>query len=355
MHLGRSVLLQSIVLLSMVVLAPLLVGCGEETQARGGDAVFLRGAGATFPKLIYQKWIEVYEENHPNVDVDYEAVGSGAGTDRFLANEPGLTFGASDAALKDEEIASVERGAVLVPMTAGTIVLAYNLPGLGGELKLSREALAGIFLGEITSWNDERIQTSNPSVKLPSRPITVVVRMDSSGTTYGFVNHLAAISPKWKDTVGVGKRIDWPSRTLPGRGNAGVAAFIQRSPGAIGYIQYGFSQKLDLPLASLQNKAGSYIAPTGTSGTAMIDGMQLDKHLRAFNPDPDGEQSYPIGSLTWILAYGRYEHAEDAAALRAFLTWCLTTGQQYAEETGYLRLPARFVEAGRKAIGTIRP
>ena len=317
--------------------------------------MFLRGAGATFPKLLYEKWIDTYEAAHPEVDVDYEAVGSGAGTRRFLANEPGLLFGASDAALKDEEIASVERGAVLVPMTAGSIVLAYNLPELKGTLRLSREALAGIFLGTITNWNDDELKRANPGISLPARPITVVVRMDGSGTTYGFANHLAAISKPWRDGPGVGKRIDWPSRTLPGRGNAGVAALVQRSPGAIGYVQYGFSRKLDLPLASLQNKAGSYVAPTGSSGTAMIDALELDKHLRAFDPDPAGKDAYPIGSLTWILAYGRYEHAEDAAALRAFLSWCLEEGQSHAEGQGYLRLPRRFVDAGLKAIGRIGP
>lgn len=342
-------------LLPLIAAALLIAGCSDRKEPRPGAAVFLRGAGATFPKLLYERWIDVYEEENPTVDVDYEAVGSGAGEKRFLANEPGLIFGASDGALDDEDIAKASRGAVLVPMTAGSIVLAYNLPGFDGDLKLSRDALAGIFLGTVTSWNDDAIQESNPGKRLPDRPISVVVRMDSSGTTRGFVTHLAAISPAWKNGPGVGKRIDWPSRTLPGRGNSGVAALIQRSPGAIGYVQYGFSQKLALPLASLQNKAGNYVAPTGSSGTAMIDSLELDKHLRAFNPDPEGERAYPIGTLTWILAHEQYEHAADAEALRAFLTWCLTDGQRYAEDAGYLQLPQRFVDAGRKAVARIRP
>ncbi len=340
---------------SLLCLLCLLPACGASDASQNKAAVYLRGAGATFPKLIYQKWIETYEREHPAIDIEYEAVGSGDGVKRYLTNEPGLTFGASDVAPNPNQLDMVQRGAVPIPMTAGSIVLAYNLPGFDGELRLSRNVMAGIFLGTISQWNDEQIKASNPGKSLPDRAITVAVRMDGSGTTSVFTEHLAAISPAWRDGPGIGKRIDWPSRTLPGRGNAGVAARIQRSPGSIGYIQYGFAQKLSLPLATLENKAGSYIAPSGTSGTAMIASLKLDKYLCGSNPDPDGKDAYPIGSLTWILAYGRYTDTAESKALRDFLSWCLSEGQSYAEGQGYLQLPDHVRKRALQAVGTIQP
>jgi phosphate transport system substrate-binding protein len=316
------------------------------------DAKLIRGAGATFPAPLYKKWIGQYAALHPDVVVDYEAVGSGEGTKRFLAGE--VDFGASDAALSDEQMARVDRGVQLVPTTAGSIALAYNLPELGGELRLSREVYVDIFLNEITRWDDARIKKLNPELNLPNKAIAVVARRDSSGTTYAFTNHLSAISDHWRDRgPGTGKLIDWPGPTMLANGNEGVAGVIKRTAGAIGYVEYGIAARGGLSLARLENRAGKFVAPTGSSGMATLANADLPENLRAFFPDPAGEDSYPIVTYTWILLYRQYEEPELADRVKAFLRWCLTDGQQYNEELGFIELPPEVAAAAVEAVERI--
>lgn len=317
-------------------------------------AVALHGAGATFPAPLYQKWITVYRQQHPSVTIDYQAVGSGEGTKQFLANA--VDFGASDAALSDEQIQQAKPGATLIPATAGAIVLAYNLPDVTGPLKLSREVYADIFLGKIRHWNDPRIQALNPDLKLPKQTITLVARQDSSGTTYALTSHLSAISPEWRAGPGIGKTVDWPGVSMVASGNEGVAGRIKRSWGSLGYVEYGFARRLGLPMIHLQNKAGAYIEPGLAGGQAALAANvgQIPANLRVFLPDPDGAESYPIVTFTWLLLHERYSDPAKGAALKAFIDWALSEGQSYSDAEGYIPLPAGVATLARQALARVQ-
>ena len=255
-------------LLAVVVLVGGLHGCSsedskEEKAKAPPGGVLLRGAGATFPSWLYKRWFEVYHDDYPKTVITYDSVGSGEGIRRFIGKnvkeEEQVDFGASDAAMKDDEIASVPRGVVLLPVTAGSVVLAFNLPDFQGELKLSRKAYAGIFSGEIKNWNDPLIARTNPGMKLPKLTINTVVRQDGSGTTYAFTRHLDAIDETWHSRHGAGTLISWPGSAMRAKGNEGVAGRIKQAVGSIGYVSYEFAHQLGLKLAVLENKEGSLL------------------------------------------------------------------------------------------------
>ena len=341
-------------------------GCGPSAQSKSqivapSGGVLLRGAGATFPEPLYKRWFTEYGLLHTDVVVVYDAVGSGLGVKRFIGKDADLTeadaveFAGSDAAMTDAEIAQVDRGALLVPATAGAVVLAYNIPGFKGDLKLSREAYSGIFLGTITQWNDPKIAATNPDANLPEITIAVVARQDASGTTYALTNNLSAVNPQWRDRFGATTLVDCPGDTMRTSGNDGVAGRIKQSVGSIGYVHYGFAQRLGLKMALLENKAGHFIAPTSESAMATIASAQLPKNLRLFFPDPDGEQSYPIVTFSWILLYKEYADPHKAAAVKELLKWCLTDGQQSSAELGYIRLAPNVVTAAVKAVDSVKP
>ena len=338
-----------------VLLASLGLGC-TSNEAKSGLAtgtVQLTGAGATFPAPLYEKWFKVYQKQNPNVQVSYDAIGSGDGIKQFVAGS--VDFGASDAAMKDEEIAKVERGVQLVPVVAGSIVLAYHLDGLGGELKLPRDVYVDIFLSVITTWDDPRIQAANPGLKLPRETIALAVRQDSSGTTYAFTNHLSAISETWRDRgPGVGTVIDWPGHAMVARGNEGVAGRIQQSANAIGYVEYGTAQRAGLKMAWLENQAGQFIQPHGGSGLATLLNVDMPDNLRVFFPDPAGADSYPIVTYSWLLLNKSYADAKKAVALKTYVKWCLTEGQAYNESLGYVRLSPKVVALAIQAVEAIQ-
>jgi phosphate transport system substrate-binding protein len=282
-------------------------------------------------------------------------VGSGEGIRGFLAEE--LDFAGSDAALSDEQMTQVKRGAQLVPATAGIIVIAYHVKDLNGQLKLPRAVYENIFAGKITRWNDAKIQAANPDVKLPNENITIVARQDSSGTTYAFTNHLSAISPEWRDRgPGVGKVVDWPGNAMVARGNEGVASRIKVSEGSIGYMEYGFAKRLGLPMASLENKAGHFVEPDDSSGAEALaqNSQRMPENLRLLIPDPDGEKSYPILTLSWLLLYKHHPNAERASAIKQFVNYGLTDGQRYSNELGYVPLPEEIISRSRKALDAIQ-
>jgi phosphate transport system substrate-binding protein len=266
-----------------------------------------------------------------------------------------VDFGASDAAMSDEEMAAVARGVQLLPTVAGSIVLAYNLDGLGGDLKLSRDVYVDIFLGKIKTWDDPRLKAINPSLRLPRDNIALVVRQDSSGTTYAFTNHLSAISTKWRDQgPGVGRVIAWPGNPMIASGNEGVAGRIKNSKGAIGYVEYGFAQRAGLPMAWLENKAGQFIEPHGGSGRATLLNVEMPDNLRVFFPDPDGQDSYPIVTFSWLLLYKQYDDQHKTAALKQYLKWCLKEGQTFNEALGYIRLAPQVIARTMTAVDSIR-
>ncbi|MFB2837023.1 phosphate ABC transporter substrate-binding protein PstS [Floridanema evergladense] len=311
--------------------------------------VIIAGAGASFPAIIYQRWFSDFGKKNPNVQISYQSVGSGAGVQQLINGT--VDFGASDVAMTDEEIAKVSRGVVLIPMTAGSVVVGYNLSNIT-SLRLSRSTLISIFLGEIKTWDDARIAKDNPGLNLPTTPIAIVYRADGSGTTAIFTQHLSAISSKWKSKVGEGKSVSWPTGA-GAKGNEGVTAQIKQTPGAIGYLEYGYARNSKIPYATLQNKAGNFIAPTPTNSATALASVKLPRNLRAFVPDPPGENSYPIVTYTWILAYKTYPDGNKAKALREALNYGLTTGQDIADDLGYIPLPESVVNKAQAAVNSI--
>jgi phosphate transport system substrate-binding protein len=329
---------------------PLLVLSVASCNFHSGNKVKLQGSGASFPAPLYNKWFKSYYEAHPDVRVDYQSVGSGAGVKAL--QDKTVDFGASDAAMSTEEIAKVDAGVQLLPMTAGSIVLAYNLKGVD-DLKLSRDTYVGIFLGKVTKWNDPGIVASNPGAKLPDGDINVVVRADSSGTSFVFTKHLSAISKEFAKSPGTNKMPNFTVGTKS-KGNEGVSAAISTTPGSIGYIEYGFAKAVKLKMATLQNKAGKHVEPTIASGqAALASEKKMPENLVIWIPDPEGDNAYPIVTYTWIMTYKKYEEPKKAAALKDMLTYCLTDGQKNCEELGYIPLPREVVEAVKAALGNI--
>src|SRR5262252_1915392 len=312
----------------LVAFASILGGCSrseQETQAKPAGTTLLTGAGSTFASVIFDRWFAAYHESNPKSIVKYAAVGSGEGVRRFIgknvAAEERVDFGASDSAMSDAEIERANNNAVMVPITAGCVVLAYNLPGFQGELKLSRRAYSGIFLGEIKQWNDPLIAQSNPGVKLPNLTIATVVRQDGSGTTFAFTKILDASSDRWRNRFGPSTLVDWPGNTMRAKGNEGVAGLIGKSEGAIGYVGYEFAKKIGLATAALENKDGKFVKPSEKSCGAALDTADVPDNLRVFVSDPKGADSYPIVTFSWILLHKNYQHHETASALRELFQW----------------------------------
>jgi len=337
MNMKRFAILTLLVAVSLTVIA---------CSGNKGNSVKLQGAGASFPAPLYQKWFKEYSGAHPSVQVDYQSVGSGSGVKSFM--DKTVDFAASDAAMKPEDIAKVEGGVQLLPMTAGSIVLAYNLRDVP-NLRLSRDAYVGIFLGKVTKWNDPLIAKSNPDAKLPDLPINVVVRADGSGTTYVFTKHLSAISPEFQKTVGVNTTPAWPVGTKS-KGNEGVTASIMTTPGSIGYVEYGYAHSQNLHMAILENKSGNYVAATTDSAKAGLASAELPPDLIAWVPDPEAKDAYPIVTYTWMILYKKYDDKGKLTALKSLVNYGLTDGQKEAEALGYVPLPDNVVAANKAAF-----
>ncbi len=318
-----------------------------------GGNVSLTGAGASFPAPLYATWFQGLNQKYPNLQVNYQSVGSGAGVEQFTKGT--VDFGASDVGMKDEEIAKVpaDKGVILLPMTAGSIVLAYNLPDVP-ELKLPRAVYTDILLGKIKSWDDAAIAKANPGAKLPKQPITVVHRSDGSGTTGVFTKHLSAISPEWKTKIGDGKTVNWATG-IGSKGNEGVTASISQTQGSIGYVEYGYAKQNGLKFAALENKGGKFVVPNDESAAKTLEAVTLPADLRAFITDPEGADSYPIVTYTWILVYKKYPDAAKAKAVEAMIEYGLTEGQKKAVELGYVPLPANVIQKVAAAADVISP
>ena len=316
----------------------------------------LRGAGATFPSLLYKRWFSSYHDTNPTVYIAYDAVGSSEGIRRFLgkdvSEEEQIDFGASDAALSDAQIAAAGNNVLMIPATAGCVVLAYHLPGFSGELKLSRKAYTGIFLGKVRNWNDPLITQSNPGVKLPDLSIVTIVRQDGSGTTFAFTNHLNAISDEWRARFGPATLVNWPGDAMRAKGSEGVAGLIQKSEGSIGYVGNEFARRIGLSVASLENKDGNYVKPSDQGCAMALATAEIPEDLRVFAPDPPGAGSYPIVTFSWILLHKTYKNAPNAEAVRKLFQWSLQDGQRYASELGYVALPA---EIAKRALAALSP
>jgi len=321
-------------------------GGGSPTPAEAASAVKLQGAGASFPAPLYNKWFKEYSAAHQSVLVDYQSVGSGSGVKSVMDRT--VDFGASDAAMKPEDMAKVDGGVQLFPMTAGSIVLAYNVQGVDG-LKLPRSVYPGIFLGKVTRWNDPAIALANPGVKLPDLPVNVVVRADSSGTSFVFSKHLSAVSDDFSKTVGANTMPNWPAGTKS-KGNEGVTASIMSTPGSIGYIEYGYARSQKMAMAVLENKSGKYVAATTESGQAALASATLPDDMIVWASDPEVPEAYPIVTYTWLICYKNYPDKNKLQAMRDLLKFGLTDGQKDAESLGYIPLPAGVVAKATDAV-----
>ena len=320
------------------------------------SSVKLSGTGATFPQPLYQQWFQEYCKAHRGVQINYEGVGSGQGIQAVTDNTS--DFGASDVAMTHEEMEKVAGGVQLLPMTAGSIVLAYRFDDVP-DLKLTREAYVGIFLGNITQWDDPKIKKSNPDAKLPSSKITVVVRGEASGTTGVFTKHLSAISEEFKKSPGENKKPNWSKDFIQGIGNPGVVANLTQTPNSIGYVEFAFGKEAEkdgkVRMAKLENKAGEFVEASTATGKAALAAIALPEDLIAWGPDPEGKDSYPIVTYTWVICYKNYKDAKKAKLLRDVLTWCATDGQKESEAKGYIPLPEDVVAKVKKAIANIGP
>ena len=336
--------------LSVFGLSACSTTAGSGAAADSGAVVKLQGAGASFPAPLYSKWFKNYSGSHQNVQIDYQSVGSGSGVKAVM--DKTVDFGASDAAMKPEDMQKVDVGVQLLPMTAGAIVLTYNLDGVP-TLKLSRQAYSGIFLGNVKKWNDPLIAKTNPGVKLPDQPINVVVRADASGTTFVFTKHLSAISDEFAKSPGENTMPNWAVGTKS-KGNEGVTASVQTTPGSIGYIEYGYALSQKLPMAQLENKSGNLVAASTESAAAALASVQMPDDLIAWAPDPEAKDAYPIVTYTWLIAYKQYKDKNKFDVLQNLLQYCVTDGQKDSEALGYIPLPPAVVEKVKAAAQNIK-
>lgn len=302
----------------------------------------LTGAGATFPAPLYTRWFDEYKKLC-NVAVNYQAIGSGGGIQQHTAKT--VDFGASDGILTAAQKAAAP-GTLMIPMTAGAVAIVVNLDGVAtGQLKLTPETLAGIYLGQITKWDDPKLAADNAGLKLPSTSITVVRRSDGSGTTNIFTSYLSDVSPEWKSQVSSGNSVQWPTG-IGGEGNAGVAGIVKQRAGSIGYVELAYAVQNKLTWAALKNKAGSFIEPSLEATTVAMQGVTIPDNTEAMIVNSADPKAYPIAGMTWILVYKDQTDAAKARTLVSLLWWNLHDGQKLAQDVGYASLsPAAIAKA----------
>lgn len=325
---------------------------GTEQAATGTDGqefdVRLSGAGASFPAPLYQRWFNAINEEYPGLEVNYQSVGSGAGIEQYLSGT--VDFGATDAPLTDDERQTFRdqynSEPIQVPMTGGLVVFAYNLEGVD-NLQLSQDAYCGIVGGEVTTWNDPLIADDNPDANLPDSQISFVHRSDGSGTTFLFTNHINSVCPNWD--AGAAKTIEWPTG-IGAKGNEGIAAQVQQTQGAIGYVEYAYASENNISMATLENPAGNFVEPSPEAAARVFEGVTVPEDFALLVPAPEGEESYPIAGLTWLLVYPEYDDQETADALQQVISWSLNNGDDIARELGYIPLPS---EVETRVVNTI--
>ena len=335
--------------------SPLLtLAAAVALSAPAAAQVKLTGAGATFPNIIYQDWIITYNRAHPDVQLNYQSIGSGGGIRQF--SDGTVDFGGSDAPMSDSAIAAIGGNVLHIPTVLGAVVVTYNLPEVKQTLRFTPDVVADIFLGKITKWSDARITSVNPGVTLPGQDILVAHRSDGSGTSYIFTDYLSKVSSEWAEKVGKGTSVNWPVG-LGGKGNEGVSATVSQTPGAIGYIELGYAMANKLPAALLRNQANVFVTPTLASTTAALAGAMktMDPHtdFRVSITNPAGKDAYPIASMTYLLLHKTYSDAAKTRELVKYVWWAETQGQARAEPLGYAPLPKAlqpWIEARLKSI-----
>ena len=314
--------------------------------------VELLGAGATFPYPLYSKMFDAYYKEK-TTKINYQAIGSGGGI-RQLQNKT-VDFGGSDAFLNDKKMKKMAEPVIHIPIVAGAVALAYNLPG-NPVIKLTPTVLADIYLGKITKWNDEQLQKINPDIKLPKIPIASVQRSDGSGTTFIFTDYLSKVSDPWKTKVGTGKAVNWPTG-MAGKGNSGVAGLIKQIPGAIGYVSSVYGLQNNMPMAKVQNKSGRFTEPTLEAITQAANNKEIPQDTRASLTDTDARFGYPISGFTWILLYQDQKYnkrnLDKAQETVNLIRWMITEGQRFAIELNYAPLPDSVIKLANKQLDKI--
>ncbi len=332
----------------------LLIGLATLSGPQASAQVTLTGAGATFPNPIYTKWFDAYNKR-TGVQINYQSIGSGGGIRQFT--EGTVDFGASDGPMSNEQMQAVGGKVLHVPTVLGAVVLTYNLPGLGDtKLKFDGTAIAGIFQGKITKWNDQALAGLNPGVKLPDSDIIVVYRSDGSGTSYIFTDFLAKVSPEWKTKVGKATSVNWPTG-LGGKGNEGVTQQIKQTEGSLGYVELIYALSNGLPYADIKNSSGKFVEPSLASVTAAAAGAKFDKNtdFRVSITNAPGAEAYPISSFTWLLIQPDIKDAAKGKAIRDFLAWMLTPdAQKMAEDLKYAPLPQPVVQLVQARLPSLK-
>ena len=340
--------------LLVVWLMMLTLGVSAPHSAAQGGSTRLNAAGATFPTPIYTKWFDVYHTAHPNVEINYQSIGSGGGIRQLQSGT--VDFGASDGPMSDDQLSQSKFKILHFPTVLGAVVPTYNITGVTGDLNFTQKALAGIYLGSITKWNDPEIAKANPGVKLPSSDIVVIHRSDGSGTSYIFTDFLSKVSDDWKSKVGkANTSVNWPVG-LGGKGNEGVTGLVKQTPNSIGYIELIYAIQNKIPYGNVQNAAGKFVKADLASVTAAAaaDAKSIPDDFRVSITNAAGPKVYPISSFTWLLIPAQIQDAAKRDAMKDFLKWMLTDGQKYNEGLSYAQLPKEVIVRETKAISLIQ-
>lgn len=329
-----------------------IVGLAVLGAAGVRAAVLINGAGATFPYPLYSKWFDEFRKHYPEAQINYQSIGSGGGIRQVT--EGTVDFGATDGPMTDAQLAAAPVPLLHLPTVLGAVVPTYNLAGVE-RLRFTADALAGIFIGKITTWNDPAIAKENPGVALPAAPIVPIRRSDGSGTTYVFTDYLAKVSPEWERTVGRGTSVNWPVG-LGGKGNEGVTGLIKQMPNSIGYVELIYAIQNKLPYGDVRNRAGEFVRAhiESVTAAAAAAAANMPADFRVSITDPPGREAYPIASFTWLLVPTRIPNVEKGTALKKFLEWMLNEGQALATPLHYAPLPGTVVALEKAALSKIQ-
>jgi phosphate transport system substrate-binding protein len=339
--------------LKLQTMAALAVATTAGVTLAAAQAVQINGAGATFPNPIYSKWFSEYNKLNPNVRINYQSLGSGAGIKQLTSQT--VFFGASDQPMTPEQMQAAPGRVLHFPTVLGAVVPIYNVPGVTQELKFSGPVLANIVLGKITKWNDPALVAINPGVSLPATDLTFVHRADGSGTTYILVDFLAKISPEFLKTVGVAASVKWPVG-VAGKGSEGVTALVSQTPGSIGYVELVHALQNKVPFGAVQNSAGKFVRASieATTAAAAAAAGKMPEDFRVSITNPPGDAVYPIASFTWLLLYENPKDKAQSKMMVDFLKWALTDGQKFASALGYAPVPKNVVDLELKALQKVK-
>ena len=333
----------------------LVLALGGVLWAQG--TLSINGAGATFPYPIYSKWFDEYHKKNANIQINYQSIGSGGGIKQVT--EGTVDFGATDGPMNDDQLKAYQdkhgSGILHFPTVMGAVVPTYNIPGVDASLNFTAEALAGIFLGKVTKWDDAAIVGANKGVKLPSADIVVVHRADGSGTTYCWTDYLSKVSEEWKSKVGKGASVNWPVG-LGGKGNEGVTGTVKNTPNSIGYVELIYAESNKIPYGSVKNASGAFVKASlaAVSAAAASAAKEMPEDFRVSITNAPGTAAYPISTFTWLLVPEKFSDATKRDAIKGFVKWAISDGQGYAEGLAYAKLPKEVVAKEMKAIGKIQ-